>query len=57
MAPTYVTQSGDNLTTIAEQFNGDGTLWRKVYEANRKVIGSDPDRLGVGLDLTIPLLG
>jgi nucleoid-associated protein YgaU len=55
MAQTYVTQSGDNLTTIAEQFYGDGTLWRKIYEANRKVIGADPDKLRVGLTLTIPL--
>jgi nucleoid-associated protein YgaU len=45
MAQTYVTHSGDNLTTIAEQFYGDGTLWRKIHEANKNVIGADPDKL------------
>jgi nucleoid-associated protein YgaU len=54
MAQTYVTQSGDNLTTIAEQFYGDGTLWRRIYEANKKVIGENPDHIQVGWTLTIP---
>ncbi|HXV03428.1 MAG TPA: LysM peptidoglycan-binding domain-containing protein [Gaiellaceae bacterium] len=56
-ADTYVTHAGDTLTGIAEQFYGDRTLWRKIYNANKKVIGSDPNKLGVGLELTIPLLG
>jgi hypothetical protein len=34
-------QAGDNLTTIAEQFY-------------KKVIGADPDKLGVDLTLKIP---
>ena len=54
MATTYVTQPGDTLWSIAEQFYGDGTLWPKIYAANKQVIGDDPNVLYAGLTLTIP---
>lgn len=54
MAQTYVTQAGDNLTTIAEQFYGDGSLWKKIYQANKGVIGDNPDLIQAGWTLTIP---
>jgi lipoprotein-anchoring transpeptidase ErfK/SrfK len=56
MAQTYVTQAGDNLTTIAEQFYGDASQWKRIYEANKTVIGPDPDKLGVDLTLNPELL-
>ena len=54
-------QSGDTLLTIAEQFYGDATQWRKIYDANKDVIGADPDKLKrfrpfVNSDETGPLL-
>ena len=51
---TYDIQSGDTLLSIAEQFYGDATQWRKIYDANRDVIGSNPDALKVGTTLKIP---
>jgi nucleoid-associated protein YgaU len=51
---TYEIQSGDTLLSIAEQFYGDNSQWRKIYDANRDVIGSNPDALKVGTTLKIP---
>ena len=51
---TYEVQSGDTLLTIAEQKYGDGTQWRRIYDANKDVIGSDPDKLKIGMQLKIP---
>ncbi len=54
MADTYVTQAGDNLSTIAEQFYGDASLWKKIYEANKQTIGKNPDLIQAGWTLAIP---
>jgi 5'-nucleotidase len=51
---TREVQSGDTLLTIAEQAYGDATQWRKIYDANKDVIGSDPDKLKIGMKLKIP---
>jgi nucleoid-associated protein YgaU len=51
---TYEIQSGDTLLSIAEQFYGDATQWRTIYDANRDVIGNNPDALKVGTSLKIP---
>lgn len=51
---TYEIQSGDTLLTVAEQVYGDATQWRKIYDANKDVIGPDPDKLKVGMKLKVP---
>lgn len=51
---TYEVQSGDTLLTIAEQFYGDASQWRRIYDANKDAIGSDPDKLKIGMKLKIP---
>ncbi len=51
---TYEVQPGDTLLSIADQFYGDVTQWRRIYDANKDVIGSDPDKLKVGMKLKIP---
>ena len=51
---TYAVQPGDTLLSIAEQFYGDSTKWRRIYEANRDVIGDDPDKLKIDTKLKIP---
>jgi nucleoid-associated protein YgaU len=51
---TYEIQSGDTLATIAQQFYGDPTEWRRIYDANKDAIGADPDKLKLGTKLTIP---
>jgi nucleoid-associated protein YgaU len=51
---SYEVQSGDTLATIAQQFYGDPTQWRRIYDANKDAIGADPDKLKLGMKLTIP---
>lgn len=51
---SYEVQSGDTLAIIAQHFYGDPTLWRTIYDANKDAIGADPDKLKVGMKLTIP---
>lgn len=50
-------QAGDTLSKIAEKFYGDGNRWREIYEANRNVIGGNPDQIQAGMVLTIPEVG
>ncbi|MBF2063110.1 MAG: LysM peptidoglycan-binding domain-containing protein [Calothrix sp. C42_A2020_038] len=53
---TYTVQPGDDLSKIALAMYGDGSdaNGRKIYEANKSVIGSDPNYLLPGQVLTIP---
>jgi nucleoid-associated protein YgaU len=51
---TYDVQSGDTLAVIAQQQYGDGTQWRRIYDANKDAIGADPDKLKLGMTLKIP---
>jgi len=52
----YTVAPGDFLSNIAERFYGNGSeaSWRRIYEANRSVIGPDPTQLKVGMVLVIP---
>lgn len=47
---TYTVVSGDTLSGIGEAYNKD---WHKIYEANIKVIGGDPNLIFPGQTLTI----
>ncbi|MGW6461370.1 LysM peptidoglycan-binding domain-containing protein, partial [Streptomyces sp. NPDC055078] len=49
----HTVQAGDTLTSIARRFGVDGG-WQALYDANRDVIGPSPDRLAVGMMLTLP---
>lgn len=53
---TYTVQPGDSLSAIAQKFYGDGSeqSWRKIYDANKALIGLDPNQIQVGMILTIP---
>ena len=62
---TYVVRSGDSLWRIAEQTLADRTqgtvtssdiaqFWPVVYEANRTLIGDDPNLIFPGQTLQIP---
>jgi nucleoid-associated protein YgaU len=53
-ADTYEVQAGDTLLSIAEQYYGDTTQWRRIYDANKDVVGGDPDKLKIGMKLKIP---
>jgi hypothetical protein len=50
-------QSQDSsLWQIAQQEYGDGSKWNVIYEANRSVLGSNPNLIPVGVKLQIPPL-
>jgi nucleoid-associated protein YgaU len=53
-ATTYVVQPGDSLRSIALNVYGDANEWPRVYDANRDLIGPDPDALEAGTTLTLP---
>jgi len=51
----YVVEKGDTLGDISERFYGTSRYWKLIFEANRDLL-SNPDRLVVGMELTIPPL-
>ena len=51
---TYTVVSGDSLSKIAKNHYGDAAKWHQIYEANKAIIGTNPDHIEVGQELTIP---
>ncbi|WP_307813211.1 transglycosylase family protein [Streptomyces sp. N35] len=47
----YTVKSGDTLSTIAA---AHGTYWKKIFDANKAVIGGDPDLILPGQKLDLP---
>lgn len=52
----YTIQKGDSLSVIAKRQYGDANKWQQLYEANRAVIGSDPDKIYPGQQIRVPQL-
>lgn len=50
---SYTVKKGDCLWNIAEEQLGDGMLWSGIYEANKALIGENPDLLYVGITLQL----
>ena len=48
---SYTVRSGDTLSKIGQQH---GVAWREIHEANRDVIGDNPDKIFPGQKLRIP---
>jgi len=51
---TYKVVKGDCLWNIAKRFYGNGAKYTVIYNANKKVIGSNPNLIYAGQVLTIP---
>lgn len=51
---TYTVVRGDCLWNIAKKFYGNGAQYAKIYDANRGVIGGNPNLIYPGQVLTIP---
>ncbi len=47
---TYIVKKNDTLSGIASKY---GTTWQKLYEKNKSVIGSNPNKIYPGQVLTI----
>lgn len=54
---TYTVVSGDCLWNLAKKFYGDGTKYTIIYNANKSVIGVNPNMIDAGIVLTIPETG
>lgn len=55
-AGTYTVVKGDCLWNIAKRFYGDGSKYTAIYNANRGVIGGNPNLIYPGQVLSIPAL-
>jgi Bacterial extracellular solute-binding proteins, family 3/LysM domain len=55
-ARQYVVQKGDTLSRIAGTVYREVSpqAWKRIYDANKAVIGADPSQLRMGMRLTIP---
>lgn len=51
---TYTVKPGDSMWAIAQQYLGNGNDWMKIYEANKELIGGQPDLIHPGYVLKIP---
>ena len=47
-------QSGQRLTLIAERYYGLKVFWVYIYEYNKEKIGSNPDRIPIGMEILVP---
>lgn len=50
---SYTVKEGDCLSAIARRMTGSAS-WKEIYEINKDVIGSNPNRIYPGQVLTIP---
>ena len=48
---THTVASGDTLSSIAKQYGKAD--WKEVYEATKDIIGSDPNKIRIGMELKI----
>lgn len=51
---THIVREGDTLVRIARLYFKNDSKWEAIYAANRSMIGTDPDKLKLGMKLTIP---
>lgn len=55
-AQTYTVVSGDCLWNIAKKYYGNGSKYMVIYNANKGVIGGNPNLIYPGQVLTIPAI-
>ena len=56
VSQTYTVVKGDCLWNIARKFYNDGSKYTVIYNANKKVIGGNPNKIYPGQKLTIPAI-
>jgi nucleoid-associated protein YgaU len=50
----YIVEEDDYLSKIAKKVYGDAHRWPEIYEANKDIIGPDPNIIHGGQKLRIP---
>ena len=45
---------GSTLSSIAQIMYGNASLWPRIYQANRSIIGANPNLIQPGWDLLVP---
>lgn len=52
----HVVESGETLSHIALKYYGSASKekWMAIYEANKDLIGDNPNKIRVGQELVIP---
>ena len=51
---TYTVKRGDSLWKISKQVYGNGAQWKKLYNANKSVVGKNPNLIYPGQKFIIP---
>ncbi|MEC0239239.1 LysM peptidoglycan-binding domain-containing protein [Paenibacillus dokdonensis] len=51
---SYIVKSGDSLSKIAKLELGNSSDWQKIYQMNKKIIGSNPSAIKPGQKLVLP---
>ena len=51
---TYAVVAGDTLSKIAARAYGSSAAWQRIYDANRAVIGNNPNLIRPGQKLVLP---
>lgn len=49
----YIVKKGDSLWKISKKYYGKGSQWKKIADANKKLI-KNPNKLSIGWKLIIP---
>lgn len=55
-AKTVVVASGDSLSSLAASCYGTVEYWPLLWDANRDKVGPNPNRIGPGMQLSVPPL-
>ncbi|QDU72301.1 LysM peptidoglycan-binding domain-containing protein [Mucisphaera calidilacus] len=50
----HTVKPGESLSSISMKYYQTATKWRTIFNANRKVIGSDPNAIRAGMTIIIP---
>ncbi|MSR28063.1 MAG: LysM peptidoglycan-binding domain-containing protein [Phycisphaerales bacterium] len=56
-AAEHVVAKGETLASISDKLYGNRSGWKRIYDANKSAIGSNPSAIKVGMKLTIPAKG
>lgn len=51
---TYTVKKGDCLCNISKKYYGDSSQYLKIYNANKSIIGANPNLIQAGIVLALP---